>query len=665
MRKLSISGLMLLFAASLLHGQTTLTVGDIAILGYNTDDPDQVVFVPLVDLSAGTVIYFTDNAWSGTALASNEGTYTYTAASTVTKGTTVTLSTTGMSLSNSGDQILAYQGSAASPTFIYGLSSNSWITSGSTTTTTSYKPSTLTSGSTAISFTTERDNGYFNVTTNINSKNDLLLGFANTANWTTTDTRVNPFPTWSITVTNWADEPTASPTALTFTSVLSWKFTVGYTAASPAPAGYLVIRRQGAAPTGSPADGSSYSIGDNIGDAKVAYVGTATSFVQQGIVANTAYYYIVYSYNGSGSTSNYKQSGALSGNQTSGGSGAGSYYSTVNHAVSTFISDLQTVIRSPYTKVTYDNFDETNVANFAFRDTTGGQKVITCIYSGQNYVYTAPLQWYTSTPFSREHTWCHSWMPSYSSTSVNEYSDQHHLFPINQTQANAVRSNHPLGEVVTVISSYLEGSYGYDASGNLVYEPRNSHKGDAARALFYMSVRYDGVSGRNWKFNYLNGTTLPALSEDPQDLTTLQTWNDADPPDNYEIARNDYIQSIQQNRNPFVDNPSWTDYINFDDLSYIAHKTEPGLSPPVVKTLSLEAYPVPFSDELQVSVLSPREEAGTVEIYSALGNLVSQESWSLVVGENHISLPAATLPSGWYVVRVSTETVSETLRVVK
>ncbi len=241
-----------------------------------------------------------------------------------------------------------------------------------------------------------------------------------------------------------------------------------------------------------------------------------------------------------------------------------SYYNTINTSSASFITDLQNRIRSPYTKVAYDQFDETNVANFASRDTTGGQKVVTCVYSGQNYVYTPPFTWGT---FSREHTWCHSWMPTYPSETVNEYSDQHHLFPTNQNNANGVRNNHPLGEVTTVLSSFLYCSYGKNDLNQNVFEPRESHKGDAARALLYMSLRYNGINGYDWTFNWLNNTRLPALNEAPQDLNTLLQWHLQDPPDKWEVERNDYIQSIQQNRNPFVDHPEYVNYINFNNLT--------------------------------------------------------------------------------------------------
>ncbi|MDP4191880.1 MAG: endonuclease [Bacteroidota bacterium] len=242
---------------------------------------------------------------------------------------------------------------------------------------------------------------------------------------------------------------------------------------------------------------------------------------------------------------------------------AGSYYSTISSSSSSFIEDLKTRVRSPYTQISYNSFDETNIANFASRDTVGGQKIVTCVYSGDNYVYIPPFSWGY---FSREHTFCHSWMPTYPSETGQEYSDQHHLFPTNQNSANGVRNNHPLGIVVNSTSTYGGAKFGKNSSGGTVYEPRDSHKGDAARAMLYMCLKYDGVNG-TWNFNWLNNTRLPSLGEAPQDLNTLLQWHKMDPPDKWEVDRNNYIESIQHNRNPFVDHPEYVNYIDFNNMT--------------------------------------------------------------------------------------------------
>ncbi len=276
-----------------------------------------------------------------------------------------------------------------------------------------------------------------------------------------------------------------------------------------------------------------------------------------------------------------------------------SYYNGIDPNRGSFITDLHNLIFQ-HTKISYDQFDETNVANFASRDTSNGKKVVTCVYTGQNYVYSPPFTW---VEFSREHTWCHSWMPTYNSESGPEYSDQHHIFPTNQNFANGRRSNYPLGNVVTVSYQYLEGKLGKDISGNTVYEPRNGHKGDAARALFYMSVCYDGSGGR-WY--------LPSF----QDQEVLKEWSENDPPDAWEIARNDFIYSLQKNRNPFVDHPEWVNLINFYTLTYLG------------SIVNLAAEPTNYLTDL------------TLE--SVTGNYILL-SWS-------DALPATQIPAGYFII---------------
>jgi hypothetical protein len=660
--------LFLFFAAycsNTLSAQTILSAGDIAIIGYNMDDPDLVKFVTLVDIGVGTQIKFTDNGWNGTALATTEGTDTWTAAANYPKGTVLTHTAVNMILGTTGDQIFAYQGTATAPVFIFGLSTKSWVT-GNISGSTSRKPSGLTAGSTALAFSTEKDDGKFNITTNSGDKATLLTAIANQANWATTDTRITTFPTWTFTVSGGTGEPSAQPTNLNFTNVTSYKYTVSFTPASPAPTGYVVLRATNDFPSYDPVDGSTYAVGNTIGNAKVVSVGASTSFLQEGVIANTAYGYRVYAYNGTASATNYLQAAPLESFMVTNATEAGTYYNALSPSASTFVNDLKTRVRSPYTRVSYDLYDETMVTHFAVSDTSSGQKVATCVYSGEKYNYTPPFAWYTTSPFSREHTWCLSWMPSNATSSYNEYCDQHHLYPVNQTQANAVRSNHSLGEVVTPISSYLAGTYGYNINGQAVYEPREQQKGDAARALLYMSLRYDGINGFNWTFSYLNSTILPGLSEAPEDLATLLQWHAQDPPDNYEIARNDYIQSIQQNRNPFVDHPDWVNYINFNNLSWIQ---TPGklsdntyIDPMGVTGLSI--WPNPMHDIGYVYIESKTDENAQLEVVDLYGRTIYTQSTTLQAGINASQIALNDLMPGYYVLVVTTQNRHITKRFV-
>jgi hypothetical protein len=97
---------------------TVLSPGDLAIVQYNSSTTDSFTFVFARDIEAGTVVNFTDNGWlAAGGFRPGEGTVTYTAPTAITGGTVITL--TGLNLDDAGDQIIAYQGTQASPTILY------------------------------------------------------------------------------------------------------------------------------------------------------------------------------------------------------------------------------------------------------------------------------------------------------------------------------------------------------------------------------------------------------------------------------------------------------------------------------------------------------------------------------------------------------------------
>ena len=327
----------------------------------------------------------------------------------------------------------------------------------------------------------------------------------------------------------------------------------------------------------------------------------------------------------------------------------GNYYDGILTSNVTFVEDLKTRIRSPYTKISYAQFDETNIANFASYDKGDGKRGVRCVYSNYEYTYTL-FAWDT---LSREHTFCYSWMPSYNSTSTNEYADQHHLFPTHQNGANGVRSNHPLGVVTTVTSSFLQGKYGLDANGNKVYEPRDQHKGDAARAILYMLLRYDDINSNNWDMNWLNNVRLPALNEAPQNLNILLTWHQNDPPDAWEISRNDYVHSIQLNRNPFVDHPDYVDFINFYDMSYNSPTTNTTI---YFSSSGATLYENAVSCTLTVSIINPDPVVATsVDVVLTSGDPVDLNGYTTTT----VTFPANSSASRTVIVYITDDTIQE------
>ncbi|MBC7695591.1 MAG: endonuclease, partial [Burkholderiales bacterium] len=374
---------------------------------------------------------------------------------------------------------------------------------------------------------------------------------------------------------NFASMPTSQPTALTFSNIKSYRAKALFTAASGSPDGYLILKKESASIiTDVPVSGVSYKVGDAIGSSKVIYSGNAANIGLGNIYAGKQYQLALYAYNGSGTFINYNSAAPLTGNfNASGSMQPAMKYNSINTVNNTFLTDLSALIY-PHQSVFYGNYDETMIKLFTARDTTNGDKVVTCVYSSENYVYTEPFVWGY---MSREHSYCHNWMPTNpadgsgaapNNVERKEYNDQHHLFPTNQNDANAVRSNFPEGEVVTLQGSYMGCKYGNDINGKHVFEPRNQHKGDFARAIMYMSTAYNGQNNaagvpQNWKLrNPISGTIAYG-----QDQNILKKWHFQDLPDSWEISRNDFLDSLQGNRNPFVDSVRYACYIDFSNMT--------------------------------------------------------------------------------------------------
>jgi len=177
-------------------------------------------------------------------------------------------------------------------------------------------------------------------------------------------------------------------------------------------------------------------------------------------------------------------------------------------------------------------YDQARQEMFTSVDNVDG--VVECVYTGLRLATdTIP----DPNVMNTEHTWAQSW----GADTWPARTDLHHLFPTSN-ESNSRRGSYHFGPVVNATWSEGGSSLGTDASGRIVFEPRDVHKGDAARALFYFSVRY--------------GLEIP-----DEDEPAIRAWNVQDPPDAWEQARNDKIQALQHNRNPFVDHPEFVDRI--------------------------------------------------------------------------------------------------------
>lgn len=187
--------------------EATLAVGDLSIIGYRTTDPDQLTFVTWVDLPANTEIRFTDNGYDENGLLrTNEQTLLWNSGSdeisagSVIRGIFTTSSTwnfgssTGNSLNGlavAGDNIFAYQGTPGCPSFIYGLSTNAWLTSGVTGNNNSYLPAELNVPFGNISTGINSNLQYSGTRECFNNVNDYKASIHNLANWSAVSADLN------------------------------------------------------------------------------------------------------------------------------------------------------------------------------------------------------------------------------------------------------------------------------------------------------------------------------------------------------------------------------------------------------------------------------------------------------------------------------------------
>ena len=211
-------------------------------------------------------------------------------------------------------------------------------------------------------------------------------------------------------------------------------------------------------------------------------------------------------------------------------------------------------IEYPYSSSSTDVWD---IVMDADEDPNNPNNVI-LIYTGRSQAksYNASTSGSDPDAWNREHVWAKS--RGDFGTDPGPGTDCHHLKAADASM-NSTRSNKDFDNGGTQVNDGSTPTDCYTDADS--WEPRDEVKGDVARMIFYMAVRYEGDNGE--PDLHIVDFTDASPDKSPQigKLSTLLQWNQNDPVDAFEQHRNDVVYGYQQNRNPFIDHPEWVDEI--------------------------------------------------------------------------------------------------------
>jgi len=168
--------------------------------------------------------------------------------------------------------------------------------------------------------------------------------------------------------------------------------------------------------------------------------------------------------------------------------------------------------------------------------------------------------------WDREHVWPKS--RGFKDEPQDGYTDLHHLRPADRN-INGTHNNYGYDNGGVPVMDKLEDGSEVDSGAridraNNSFEPTDQAKGQVARMIFYMAVRYD-IGDYNEPEEmpdlYLKDENERVKEPWIGDLCTLLEWHSNFPTNEFERRRNNRVEEIQGNRNPFIDNPSWADSI--------------------------------------------------------------------------------------------------------
>jgi endonuclease I len=254
------------------------------------------------------------------------------------------------------------------------------------------------------------------------------------------------------------------------------------------------------------------------------------------------------------------------------------YYASVNATTPALLRSTLHAVIDDHTKITYtgSGTDTWTVLELADQNPANSSQILDL------YKNSALTKFGGGTgPYNREHSWPNSLgFPNDGPTNY-PYTDCHHLF-LCDVAYNSDRGNKPFmngvstwTERTTLVNGGQGGGSGtFPGNSNWFnstadgWQTWSGRKGDVARAMMYMDIRYEGgthggTGAAEPDLRLTDNASLIVTTGSNASIaymglqSTLVQWHLADPVDAKEIARNNVVFTYQGNRNPFIDHPEW------------------------------------------------------------------------------------------------------------
>ena len=210
--------------------------------------------------------------------------------------------------------------------------------------------------------------------------------------------------------------------------------------------------------------------------------------------------------------------------------------------------------------------------------------------------------------WNREHTFPRS-LGGFNNIEDDEIADGINIFW--ETKADSLRHANSDAHALRAADAAENSSRGNQHYGQYIGPSGTlgSFRGDVARGVLYLEIRYNGLE-------VVNG--FPSAVGQIGDLATLLDWHRNDPPDDYEMNRNNLVYNWQYNRNPFIDQPELVEYIWGNNVGENWDQT---LSIEEIVSNDLTIYPNPSNGHFQIKGLNKETQ---IDLYTIDGKLLSE-----------------------------------------